>query len=485
MKKTYKYTLSALLVLSAVSCKKLNNFGNTNQDPTAVTAPVTSALIANVEKNISSYASTGSYAMDGGYYCQYFAETQYPGTSLYNLIQQGFTGDYSGILYDCQNVINTSTVKNDVAAATIMQQYIFWVLTDNMGELPYSQALQGIKAITPVYDSQETIYKGIVSKTAAAVASLSGSGVDGDVVYGGDVSKWKKFGNSLIILATIQTSAVTDAKSWAQPAFATAVAGGYIADNADNFAVSYTADYHNPWYALYDGRQDEGESSTLTDLTASLNDGRQLVFGGAANDAYKSAGGTVSSSVGVPYGLGRTDAVNFISANQGWAFVMRADKRTVTSAVNVITAAETVLAVAEGVSLGWGTSGTASDLYTQGVKLSFAQWGVDAPTTAYFTKAPYNATNLTTQRYLASYPDGHKGWNIWRKSGIPSLTAASAATNVSKLIPRRLAYTSSELQTNAVNAAAAIKREGNYAPGTDSQDNAVWWDTIGLGHKKP
>ncbi|MCR8557827.1 SusD/RagB family nutrient-binding outer membrane lipoprotein [Mucilaginibacter sp. BJC16-A38] len=485
MKKTYKYTLSALLILSAASCKKLNDFGKTNQVPDAVTTPIPSALIANVEKSVGGYSSTSGYAVTGGYYAQYFAETQYPGTSLYDLVQQNFAGDYNGTLYDAQTVINTpSSSKNAVAAATIMQQYIYWILTDNMGDLPYSQALQGIKAITPAYDTSEDIYKGIVTKTAAAVAALSGSGVEGDVVYGGDITKWKKFGNSLIILVTTQASKTTEADSWAKPAFASAVAGGYISTNDANFSVPYTADYHNPWYALYDGRKDEGESTTVTALTASLNDGRQLMFGGAANDPNNSNNAATpdnaeTSSVGVPYGLGRTDANNFIAKNQGWAYIMRADIRLQTSPVIAVSASEVLLAVAEGVSLGW-TSGTASTIYVSGIQASFDQWGVAAPSAGYLANVPFSAKNLAIQQYLAGYPNGHIGWNVWRKTGYPALTPAPAHSNTSGLIPRRLEYNSTELQTNTASAKAAIAREKGKNPGTDSQDNAVWWDVTGL-----
>lgn len=480
MKKIYIYTLSTLLLWGAASCKKPNDFGTTNVDPTAVTAPVISALIANVEHNLPNYVSTSGYAINGAAYAQYVSETQYPGTSLYVLPQVDFAGQYSGNLYDCQNVINVSTDKNAIAAATIMQQYIFWVLTDDFGDLPYSQALQGIKAITPVYDKQEDIYKGILSKTAAAVASLSGS-VPGDVVYGGDAAAWKRFGNSLIILASIQLSAkVPGASDYAATAFKTAVAGGYIADNSQNFSVPFTSDYHNPWFALYDGRYDWAQSKTMTDMTTSLNDGRQVPFGGAYNDPNKGLGGTVSSIDGVPYGLGRTDANNYVNANPDWSYVMRADKRTFNSPLTVTSAAEVTLAVAEGMSLGW-TSGDAVATYKAGVSLSFAQWGVAAPAASYFTQAGgiFNAKNLAIQQWIAAYPDGHMGWNIWRKTGYPALLPAPAASNSSGKIVRRFTYTSAEQQTNGPNVRAAVAREVGFAPGTDSQDNAVWWDVIG------
>jgi len=78
---------------------------------------------------------------------------------------------------------------------------------------------------------------------------------------------------------------------------------------------------------------------------------------------------------------------------------------------------------------------------------------------------------IATQRYIAFYPNGLQGWNIWRKTGYPTLTPARDATNTSKLIPRRYVYGTNEYGTNkaATDAAAA-------AIGGDNQDNRVWWD---------
>jgi len=486
MKKIYIYTLSTLLLWGAAGCKKLNDFGNTNVDPTAVTAPVIPALIADVEKNMAQYVSTQSYAINGAAYAQYLAETQYPGTSLYVLPQVDFTSQYAGThdannlpiqagnLYDCQNVINVATNKNTVAAATIMQQFLYWTITDAFGDIPYSQALQGIKAITPAYDKQEDVYKGILSKTAAAVASLSSGSVEGDVVYGGDISKWKKFGNSLIILASIQLSAkVPGASDYAATAFKAAVAGGYIADNSDNFAVPFEANYHNPWFALYDGRTDWAESNTVTNMTKALNDGRSVPWGGAFNDPGQVTGGKITSNDGVPYGLARTDANNYISAHPDWALVLRADYRTQTTPVNVISAAQVTLAIAEGINIGW-TTGNANTTYQNGIKLSFIEWGLTAP--ASYLAQPgvaFNAQNLATQQWLASYPNGHMGWNIWRKTGFPALTPAVGGSGP---IVRRFVYASTESQTNGANYAAAVARELGAHPGTDSQDNRVWWN---------
>lgn len=488
MKKIYIGMLSTLLLWGAESCKKPSDFGTTNVDPTAVRTPVVSALLASVENDVPNYVSTSAYAIGGGLFAQYFSETQYPGVSLYAAPVINFTGNFNGDLEDCQNVINLNQSKNSVAVATIMQQYIYWVLTDSFGDIPYSQALQGLKAITPAYDKQEDIYKGILAKTAAAVASMDGGTVPGDLFYGGDAASWKRAGNSLIMLAAIQLSKkVPGASDYAATAFKAALAAGPITNNAQNFALDFPGgSFKSPWWNLYNGRTDFAESKTLTDYLKSTNDGRKLVTGGSFSDPASTGGGTVSSDDGVPFGVSRTDANNYIAANADWALVMRADKRAENSTVNVITAAEVALATAEAINIGW-TTGDLVGTYQNGIKLSFDQWGVDAPSAAYLnnsnvaisaTPGDANAKNIAVQQWVSAYPDGHLGWNIWRKTGFPVLTPAPAATNSSKLIVRRILYATTEQQTNP-NVNTAIKREVGYAPGSDSQDNAVWWDIIG------
>lgn len=489
MKKIYICTLTALLLLGQMSCKKPNDFGDTNLDPGNTTKPIVSALISQVEANLGNYVSTNVLAQYGGEYAQYFTETQYPGISTYSLPQLSFTGYYSGDLYDLQNVINLNQSKNSVAVAKILQQFIFWEITDSWGDVPYSQALQGLKAITPVYDKQEDIYKGILSTLASASASFDNGPIPGDFIYNGDVASWKRAANSLSMLVAIQLSKkVPGASDYAATAFNAAFTAGGITDNSQNMAISYPGSaFKDPWWNLYNGRTDFAESKVVTDLTASLGDGRTVPFGGDYTDPGQVTGGTITSAIGIPPGLSRSDVTAFTTNNPKWALVMRADKRTETSTVVIISAAEVALARAEAADIKWTTENMQT-IYQQGIARSFEQWGLAAPSASYYTQAGValtapagtgaNLKNISIQRYLASYPDGHAAWDIWRKSGYPTLLPAPGATNASGKIVRRFTYATSEFQTNGANVKAAVARETTgLNPGTDSQDNNVWWDT--------
>src|SRR5258708_3406099 len=161
------FLMGALLVgLAVPSCKKIDDFGNTNQNPGATTSPVTSALLTNVLSTVAAYTwDAGGITTISGLYCQYFSETQYTDISIYNTEKPnrdfyyapyGNSYTSSGALYSLKKIIDfntdpkTATVAaangsnaNQIATARILKAYIFSMITDSYGDIPYSKALQG------------------------------------------------------------------------------------------------------------------------------------------------------------------------------------------------------------------------------------------------------------------------------------------------------------------------------------------------------
>lgn len=477
MKTKYIYPMVAALFISVTGCEKLSDFGDTNVNPGATTDPIIGALLTNVGAGLGGYAAQTR----GGLYGQYFSETQYTDVSLYALPQLSFTGEYSGILYDLQNIINTEQSNNMSTIAKILKQYIFWTITDRWGDVPYSEALQGI---TPKYDTQEEIYKGMIQALSEAVNEFDGSLITGDVINNGDIAGWRRFANSLRMMMALQLSKrYPNAGDYAATQFNAALndPAGYISDNSQNFKISYPGgNFRSNWWDLYNGRKDFAESKTMTDLMGALGDGRQAVFGGASEVA-SDPNALATSNIGVPYGLARASAEAFTAANPTWARILRGDKRLENGEVIILSAGQVALARAEAADYGW-TSENLSAVYRSGIELSFEQWGIAAPAASYFTQSAVNLTapagtganlqKIATQRYIAHYPDGLQGWNIWRKTGFPQLTPAPDATNASGEIPRRYVYATNEYSTNESGVTEAVSR----LSGGDTQDSRIWWD---------
>lgn len=532
MKKTYIKSLLAFSVAVALfattSCKKLEDFGNTDSRDDLSEQPTTSNLLTNAQVGIPASFSSTAGGIRGELYAQHWAETQYTDVSLYGNPQLDFPS-YATSLYDLQTIINinsdpalksgfnvvgTATAPlgsngSQIAIATILKVYFMWTITDRWGDIPYSEALKAAGNVTPKYDKQEDIYPAMLADLKAAMASFDPSAaVRGDVYYPApatpavasassintQITKWKQLANSLRMLIALRMSKVYPAPGGlAATEFADAAndAAGSIEVNADNFTLVYpggTALQTNVFYSALNGRKDYAFSKTLGDILSNMGDPRRAAYG--------------TPGAAFPYGLKRDDAVGFdISVSGAYAAPIATVNRSTTSPIVIIPAAYVLLAKAEAVERGWMT-GDAEALYKAGVTASFTQWGqTAAAATAYLSgDAEFNTgvgggidigfspafpsiigsnANTTTplqriqlQKYLAAFEDGIQAWSEWRRTGIPNLVPTVNGTNTPREIPRRLTYGTGEYAGNPVGVAEAAARY----PGGDKMSSRMWWD---------
>jgi hypothetical protein len=118
-------------------------------------------------------------------------------------------GVYARNLSDIINICNKrnaengdNALDNKIAMARILKAWVYARVTEIYGAIPYSEACLPVEiaVLQPKYDSQKSIYEDIFKELKEAAAQLSTSLDDygsADVMYGGDVDKWRKFANSL------------------------------------------------------------------------------------------------------------------------------------------------------------------------------------------------------------------------------------------------------------------------------------------------
>jgi hypothetical protein len=181
---------------------------------------------------------------------------------------------------------------NSLSIARILRVLQISIITDLYGDVPYSDAGLGYLKLnySPKYDAQKDIYADMLKELTEAGAALSASAVNpgaADLVYGGDVAKWKKFANSLMLRLAMHMQKVdaAGAQSWAKKA----IDGGVMTNNAETFSIKYandggTATINSNSYNLgeADGAGHRNEvtkgsiqwSKTLIDLMKSRNDPR-------------------------------------------------------------------------------------------------------------------------------------------------------------------------------------------------------------------
>lgn len=129
------------------------------------------------------------------------------------------------------------------AALRIYRVYIMSIITDVYGDAPCSEAGLGFidEKYNPRYDKQEDIYSWFFTelKDAASALNPTGDRITGDVVYSGDVAKWKKFANSLRLRFAMRISGVAPEKARTEFEDALTSDGGVFTSAADDALVKY------------------------------------------------------------------------------------------------------------------------------------------------------------------------------------------------------------------------------------------------------
>jgi hypothetical protein len=183
-----------------------------NTDPNTPGNITPALALASAEASIISMTG-GEFANLGGFYAQYY--TQAPSAGQYDLLDEynlsTSFGDrawnelYSGGLNDLKYVQTEASKDGNTGQfliATLLQSYTFQVLVDVFGDVPYTEALGGVSNINPRPTPGDEIYKDLLVKIDAALAAYnskpvaSGFGTQ-DVIYGGDMTHWVKFANTL------------------------------------------------------------------------------------------------------------------------------------------------------------------------------------------------------------------------------------------------------------------------------------------------
>src|SRR3954470_8212172 len=248
------------------SCKKYLDVNNTPNNPLSVPPttllPTTTVTIAFANANDLDRAASALVQHIAG------VANQTAAYDVYNL-DGAFDNQwnfeiYNGAINNLQILIDQYSTESPAYSgiAKLEMAYAFSMATDLWGDIPYSQAGQGLKFETPQFDKVEDIYQGSSAVTSlfdlvkSGLADLDKTskfkpGAKDDIVYGGDLTKWKRMGNTLLLKFAIQISNVnpTLAKSTIQ---AVLTGNNYIVANNQDFEVPFGSSVgnQNPLYTF-------------------------------------------------------------------------------------------------------------------------------------------------------------------------------------------------------------------------------------------
>ena len=465
-------SVCAALTMGGVSCSDLTSINQNPNGPTDVPPP--SLLSSVIQATVNGVGGVTSLNIrGGGLWVQYYAEIQYRDEDKY-IVRPGTDGEwgfYSGPLEDAQRMIVKGAaggIPNWEAVGRIMKSYAFSVMTDAMGDIPYSEAFKGDTLVAPKYDSQQAIYTALFADLAKASGQIDPAGIGfttGDIMYGGDMTQWRKFANSLRLRLAMHLANVdpATARSEAQAA----VTAGVFDSSGDNAQLMYLAGApnQNPIYNDARGRDDYGMSKTYVDSLTSWKDPRLPVFA-QLNDT--------GAYAGMPNGLndGAGPALKYISRYGAYW------RETPNAPIALLTYSEVLFLEAEAAQRGW-IGGSADSLYTAAIRASMKQYGIsDSASNAYLSdtvRVRYNpATGLTQiayQKWVSLFMQGMEAWTEVRRTQVPTLVPGPNA--VLAKIPERLPYADNELVLNKANVDAAVAAQ-HFTNSTDLQ-TPLWF----------
>jgi hypothetical protein len=473
--KSLLLTISVLVFAFSACTDKFEEYNTDQKNPANVPGEV---LVSNAQRELSDYLNNCNVNINiFMLMSQYWTETTYIDEANYDLVNRNISTNIWSRLYlrvltdlkEAKRLIEETDVlpalenekKNKLQIIELLNVYTWAYLVDVFGAVPYTQALDPGN-VYPVYENGKSIYTDLFSRLNTALANLDETATSfgaTDLYYGGDVSQWVKFGNSLKVKLAIITADDDDAAS--RTAVEAAV-GKVFGSNDDNCLMAYmtTSPNYNQLYAdlVATGRHDFVPANTLVDAMNALNDPRRAAYFTLYQGNY----------VGGEYGYSNSwSQFSHISD-----YVQTPDFPGL-----ILTYPEICFYLAEAAERGYNVNGTAEEWYNEGITASFDYWGVADvasylanPDVAYSTAEGTWRQKIGIQSWIANYINGTVGYNNWRRLDFPIFNLAEWIEDYSE-IPVRFTFPINEQTLNKANYDAASAMIGG-----DLISTRIFWD---------
>ncbi|MEQ9261670.1 MAG: SusD/RagB family nutrient-binding outer membrane lipoprotein [Owenweeksia sp.] len=252
--------IASLFVWSATSCEK---YLDVNDDPNKTEFASLDVVLPAAQASTCIHVGGELYNL-GGFWAQYHTQSpdagQYEDMDAYNVSADFFDRTwqelYAGALRDYKYIKDEADGTNNAyyLVATLMEAYTYQVLVDLYGQVPYSEALQGENSnLTPAYDDGPAIYISLLDNIDDAMGRYATDPSNGpvptgnDLIFGGNMSRWVQFGNTLKLKMLLRAYQVPSVFDQAQ-ALALANGGNLLTTNAQMTTFEAAPNKSNPFY---------------------------------------------------------------------------------------------------------------------------------------------------------------------------------------------------------------------------------------------
>jgi hypothetical protein len=486
--------LAACVVIAGASCKR--TWLDVNKNPNALpssTPDYTFAAAANRTAATLGPNETGSYW--SGQWTQSNTYIISNPIFAYQFTNSNFNywDGYYDILEDLQYSINGADASGPAyfgGTARVLKAYIYQMLVDMYGNIPFTEALKGTANLAPAYDDQKAVYENLIKVLDTAITVLKANPLaaayqGSDIVFGSSTAtaatRWIQFANTLKLRILIRQSRVAgrDAYIIAEINKAAATTEGFLPNGVDvgsNPGYVASTGKQNPFYENWGYNAAGGAQAIaryprptkfLYDVLVERNDTFRLKRLAWPNGGEGVLPELLSNYTFVPFGI----ASGYLAAQSAYIGPSQIKKGEFSRPMILMTNAEMQFLLAEAKQR-YGASvtlpGTPQSYYEQGVRESFritgttTAYGADKATTlltsgklnADWTASPDKLQAIWMQKWLAlvNY-SGFEAWSEYRRTGFP-VTPPSASTAANAPRPVRFFYPQSETAANGANVTA-------------------------------
>ncbi len=523
--------ISSVLGLLLLSCNKFEEintdaFGITNamgkKDGITIGAKITSlqAQVVPVGTQadgtdvVNEYQIAYHLAADtwSGYFAQNQGWNNGYNNTTYFLLEGWYSASYNSsytkvlpLWSSVKTNAESSNFPEAFALAQILKISAWHKATDMFGPIPYKEAGKGLFRVP--YDSQEEVYQAFFDDLTAAIAVLQNKVTQGgtlladyDAVYAGNVTKWVKYANSLMLRLAMRIRFVDPAKAQRYAEQAINQPLGVMTDKADEAKMQEGAglSFINNIETFVNQYGECRMGSSMYSYLVGYEDPRLMAYFKPSTSPY---------AQNVPFAGAKYQGI-LAGLGEGSTYFDTFSKPNIEKSTPTywLRASEVYFLRAEGALAGWNMGDTAENLYRKGVETSFAENNIDISKvsaylssgnepaefdTYYFGSAPAPTAATTqwggtdeqklekiiTQKWIALYPNGQEAWTEWRRTGYPKLHAvdqnkSGGVISTDKGV-RRLPYPESKLSTeDKAVLAGALRLLG----GPNNGGTKLWWD---------
>jgi hypothetical protein len=477
MKKILYLALPVLLL--AACTKDISRFNDDTKKPGIVPG---SMLFSNATRNmadglINASVNVNVFRFTTNHWAMavYQDEAQYNFTTR-NIPQAWWTRFYRDVLKDLAEgakiigadaFLDPGIKQNQLAIIDITQVYAYSVLVNTFGDIPYKAALDG-ENLFPAYEDAKTVYMDLLKRLADDIGKLkttsAGFASADDILYGGSVDAWIKFGYTLQFKMGMLLADVDNATAKAAVEASDAKAFASFSQSAV-FKYQKNSPNQSPLYAdiVSGGRSDYVAAKDLMDPLNNLNDPRKTIFFTWNKDSNY-VGGIVGKSN--TYANFSHPGPKIYAAEGDYLF---------------LDYVETEFLRAEAIERGYNVAGTAEEHYNNAVTASILYWGGTAKQAAdylaqsgvAYATAPATGgwrQKIGFQKWIALYNRPFEGWTEIRRLDYPKLTPV---VNAISGFPNRFPYPNNEQQLNNANYTSAAAKMGG-----DNVEFKLFWDKL-------